>query len=83
MIANHVGDQTATYHPVERLQVDKGRRAHTYPVRLRGIVADDEIAQLPFGRLDRHSTAQNGDTYDRYYAADAGDAAIGGITGKR
>src|ERR1700722_5043428 len=48
-----VAHQAPPHHPVERLQIYERRRAHAHPVWLRGIVADNEVAQLALGRFER------------------------------
>src|SRR6185437_8984481 len=50
---NHVSNESSADHAVERLQVDKGRRADADPVRLRGTVANYIVAELSFRSLDR------------------------------
>src|ERR1022692_4797102 len=57
---DHIGHQTAAHHAVQRLQIHERGRPHTHAIRLRGIVADDEIAELALGRFDRDINLAHG-----------------------
>ena len=50
---DHVGDQQAAHHLVERLQIDERGRPHADAVGLRRTVAHDEVSELALGRFDR------------------------------